>query len=87
MKKSCKSENQEHLKTCEDFGMIKNEDSRGLRRFYNGRIVPKFRWKLFEDEYLKRRKIGETWPGRLHNAPRAYAMRLEHGYGCTLMHL
>jgi len=39
----------------------KNEDSRGLRRLKRGRkFVPKFWGKLFEDEDLKRPKIGRT---------------------------
>jgi len=80
MKKSCKSANQEYLKICEDFEKIKNEDSRGLMRLYSGsNFVPKFRGKLFEDEDLKRRKIGETGPKKQHHAPRTHAMRLEHG--------
>jgi len=28
-----------HLKTCEDFGKIKNEDFRGLRRHYRGNFL------------------------------------------------
>jgi len=58
----------------------KNVDSRGLVRLYRKRnSVPKFRGKLFEDEYLKRPKIRETGPRKLFHAPRAHAMRLEHG--------
>jgi len=75
MKKSCKSANQEHPKTCEDLGKNKKEDSRGIRRLYNGR---NFVSKLFEDEHLKQHNIGEIGPGRLHHAPRAHAMRLKH---------
>jgi len=67
------------MKICENFGKTKNEDSRGIKRLYNGRnSVPKFRGKLFEDEDLKRRKIGETRPMKQYHVPRAHAMRLEH---------
>jgi len=63
-------------------------------RLYSGRNpVPKFRGKLFEDEDLKRRKIGETGPKKAHHAPRAWkklgmhlehiTIHLEHGFGWT----
>jgi len=41
-KKSCKSAKQEHVKITEDFGKIKNEDSRGLVNLYRWRsYVPR----------------------------------------------
>jgi len=45
---------------------------------YGWNFVSKFRGMLFEDEDLKRRKIGETRPGKHCHAPRAHAMHLEH---------
>jgi len=52
--------------------------------------VSKFRGKLFEDDDLKRRKIGEIGPERQHHVPRAWqkhTMRLEHGLCYTPMRL
>ena len=63
---------QEHPKICEDFGKIKNEDSRSLKRLYRGRnSVPKSRGKLFRGKHLKRRKNGEFGPGTHTHPPRA----------------
>jgi len=49
-------------------------------RLYIGRnFVPKFRGKLFENEGLKRRKIGETVPKKQYHAPRAWLWLHTHG--------
>jgi len=45
-----------------------------------GILFPKFRGELFEDEYLKRRKIRELGLGNRHHAPRAFTMRLVHAF-------
>jgi len=79
--------NQEHLKICEDFGKTKNKDTIGLMRLYSGvNFVPKFRDKLFEDEDLKRRKIGETKPRKLCHAPRAWLLPHPHAPRAWCMH-
>jgi hypothetical protein len=71
-------------RTSEDLGRLrktKNEDSRVLRRLTRGRnYVPKFRGKIFEDEDLKRRKIGETGHGKVCHVPSTFTMRLGHGF-------
>jgi len=47
------------------FKETKSEDSTGLKRLTNGRnCVPKSSGKLFEDEDLKRQKIGEFGPSK-----------------------
>jgi len=80
MKKSCKSENQEHSKICEDFGKTRNEDSRGLVRLYSGRnCVSRYRGKLFGGKHLKRRKNVEFGPRTHNHAPMAWFMNIGHG--------
>jgi len=54
-----------------------NEGSTGLGRLTRGKnFVPKFHGKLFEDEDLKRRKIGETGPRKACHAPSTCTMCL-----------
>jgi len=66
-------ENQEHPKNCEDFGKIKKEDSKGLRRVYKKEefcsLVPRqFIWKKTSKTTEKQRKLG----------PEHTSMRLGH---------
>jgi len=43
-----------HLKTCEEFGKIKNEDLRGLRRHYRGRnSIPRSQDILYGSKHPK----------------------------------
>jgi len=53
-------------------------------------LFPKFWGKLFEDEDLKRQKIGKLGSGNRHHAPSAWifqTMRLGHAFCLTHMRL
>jgi len=72
MKKLFKSEKQEHLKISENHGKINNEDSKGLRRLYKGRIyVPRSQNNLYGSKHPKQRQKEEKGPS-------AHSIRLEH---------
>jgi len=74
-----------NLKICEDFGKIKKEDSKGLRRLYRGRnSVPRSRGKLFGRKHLKRQKNKEFGPGTHNHAPRAWPLGHSHALGHVL---
>jgi hypothetical protein len=73
MKKSCKSANQEQLKNCEDLERPRMKIQEASGDLQEGGIMfPKFQGKLFEDEDLKRWKIGDLDPRNRCHAPRAW---------------
>ena len=59
-----------HLNTCEDFGKIMNEDSRGLRRHYRGRnYVPMSQDILYGSKHPKGRRNMHLCIGQHSHAP------------------
>jgi len=61
-----------HVKTCEDFGKIMNEHSRGLRYHYQKRnIVPKSQDILHGSKHPKGRRNEHLRTGKHTGAPRA----------------
>jgi len=70
-----------HLKTCEDFGKIINEDSRGLRRHYKGRnYVLRSQDILYGSKHPKKQRNMHLYTGLHSHAPRAWTIRPKHGH-------
>ena len=70
-----------HLKTCEDFAKIKNEDPRGLRRHYRGRnFVLKSQDNLYRSKQPKGRRNKDLSLRAHSHAPRAWGRHLESAF-------